>query len=660
MDEHPPKRFGYGSLTSSSRDAIGAQSSIDNVPAEAATSLLSGDNSSHTSYGGGRASMRQSLLRIPEQFRSFALKVRQLEPNEQQELAKACRMIAEDQGFTRKSTFLWQPQPSQLAKSTRTEGADDVPDIPKKRWGIHRVGLTHLYIYRAGAPVYIHLPSALAYALVIAGLWVALWASFGKPLEPHGAIFDAFFTVLFSGVVGGLGCWMLQLPPLVGIMWAAVLYKHLPGDPASGITSTVTSPFKNMALAIILLRGGISLNLKTIRPILVNVLLLGVIPMFLEATVTGMLAQSLFNYDTDSTLWAYLHGFTTAPLSASVIVSSCLYLQTIGRGSTGGPTVLMLSAVGMDSSLGIWGSTFLQSLVFAAADKDPTVSAILAPVQVIAGVALGVGGGYAVFHLTSSFYKAHSRVDGHADFDRAVNLLSFGIIFFFACATIFLSKKYEMEGGGALAVVSFGATLNNNWLSLFALQPEASKRKTAFAETIAVVWDIIGMPSVFAFVGVGMDLKSVFNVDFLQHAITIWSCGCAVRMLFALIATWGTDYSRRERAVLALGWIGKATAQATLGGMVYDRALTLLQSATTPEDIAKYTEWERRGKMISNMSVVAIMLGAPLSSLVIRKLGAKWVRTDYNVFDGQPLSSTQNGGVEGDHEEHSMQTLVTR
>jgi hypothetical protein len=92
--------------------------------------------------------------------------------------------------------------------------------------------------------------------------------------------------------------------------------------------------------------------------------------------------------------------------------------------------------------------------------------------------------------------------------------------------------------------------------------------------------------------------------------------------------------------------------------MVYDHASSLLASATDPADIVKYAEWERRGKMISNMSVVAIMLGAPISSLVIRKLGSRWVRMDAGLgvqltsdggsFDGGAAShggdSPQEGG----------------
>eukprot|EP00658_Telonema_sp_P-2_P085838 TRINITY_DN9873_c0_g1_i11.p1 TRINITY_DN9873_c0_g1~~TRINITY_DN9873_c0_g1_i11.p1 ORF type:complete len:135 (-),score=28.84 TRINITY_DN9873_c0_g1_i11:359-763(-) len=132
-------------------------------------------------------------------------------------------------------------------------------------------------------------------------------------------------------------------------------------------------------------------------------------------------------------------------------------------------------------------------------------------------------------------------------------------------------------------------------------------------------------------------------------------------MVTAPIAAIGTDFSMRERVVLGLTWIGKATTQASLGSMALHKALKFQQAACegsshTPP-ISNFTdnmatmmmgslgdnattlppptseciamgEFVRRARCVELSALVCILFGAPVASLMMRKVATRWVRKD--------------------------------
>lgn len=107
---------------------------------------------------------------------------------------------------------------------------------------------------------------------------------------PTGHFFALALLLVVSATCGVLAKWVL-LPPLVGMIIAGFVLRNVPGiDFARDISNTWSSVIRNMALIIVLTRGGLSMDFKQLKRLKVAVLLLAFVPCVLEGAVDGLLA----------------------------------------------------------------------------------------------------------------------------------------------------------------------------------------------------------------------------------------------------------------------------------------------------------------------------------------------------------------------------------
>ena len=107
---------------------------------------------------------------------------------------------------------------------------------------------------------------------------------------PVGHFFALTLLLVVSSVFGLLTKWLL-LPQLVGMILAGFLLRNVPGiDFARHISNGWSSAIRNIALIIILIRGGLSMNFKQLKRLKFALLLLAFVPCILEGVVDGLLA----------------------------------------------------------------------------------------------------------------------------------------------------------------------------------------------------------------------------------------------------------------------------------------------------------------------------------------------------------------------------------
>jgi hypothetical protein len=92
--------------------------------------------------------------------------------------------------------------------------------------------------------------------------------------------------------------------------------------------------------------------------------------------------------------------------------------------------------------------------------------------------------------------------------------------------------------------------------------------------------------------------------------VIITLCGVTLRAITAYVVTQGNRFSLKERFFVAMCWIPKATVQATISG------LFLTQAKTTKN--ATYIQY---GEDIQTIAIIAIMLCAPIGSILISCFG---------------------------------------
>jgi hypothetical protein len=542
-----------------------------------------------------------------------------------------------------------------------------------------RIGVTalygskwrHLKVMYGRERFYVHAPSLLVALLTLLFGWALLYHGLvdNSPVSPGGWIFDPFLLIFLSGSIGGVLSVLLHLPPLLCILWVAV---GLSNATKFNITHAVRRPLKIGGLAMILLRGGISVNLNAIKPIRLTVALMSVVPLLAEVSVLTGVNFAVWNHLGSKEPWftptmGLLFASVVAPLSSSIIVTSALHLQSAGYGLLGGPPPVMVACVPFDSALGIWIANFMIESVLSTSNDvvdtpaggamgsgliivsnhtkshnpillaQPGWSLLQIPLGLVCGVVMGVLAELMVNLLYgdrgSGSQNAKTRADPQNDDDRdlrtSIHNRAFFLIFIGCFMGLAITEHYSIEGMGSLAVAAFGTMLGHRWRQ----RRDGDDRRKQFASRAAVVWNFCFMPALFAFVGSSATFTGKFIED-LGPTLLIIVCGCATRVTAAFLCSLTADFSWKERVVMAFGWVGKASAQATLGLAVRDRVEELC-----PES-GKCSVWEARGERVSNMSVLMIMVAAPLSAITIRSLGRHWVRKEdlnANLVVGSPI-----------------------
>ena len=105
-----------------------------------------------------------------------------------------------------------------------------------------------------------------------------------------GHFFALILLLIFSSICGFIAK-LVCLPPLFGMIIAGIILRNVPYiDFASHIEPAWSSTIRNIALVIILIRGGLSMKPKDLKRLKHAVLLLGSIPCVLEGAVDGVIA----------------------------------------------------------------------------------------------------------------------------------------------------------------------------------------------------------------------------------------------------------------------------------------------------------------------------------------------------------------------------------
>lgn len=102
-----------------------------------------------------------------------------------------------------------------------------------------------------------------------------------------------FFALVVLGIVSSLMGFLVKfccLPPLVGMIIAGFMLRNLPIVLIGQISPVWSSVIRNVALVIVLVRGGLALNFKKLNHLKIAFVMLAFIPCVLEGTLEGIIA----------------------------------------------------------------------------------------------------------------------------------------------------------------------------------------------------------------------------------------------------------------------------------------------------------------------------------------------------------------------------------
>lgn len=380
---------------------------------------------------------------------------------------------------------------------------------------------------------------------------------------------------VFGFILGELAK-RIKLPALVGYLITGILLGPSVLNILDIVLLDVSAVIRNSALIIILIRAGLSLNLKDLKKVGRPALLLSFIPAIFEISGYVLLGTLLFDVNI---IEALVIGSILSAVSPAVVVPRMVNLMEKRYGTEKGIPQMILAAASLDDVFVIvLFTTFLGLLQDGNVDLLDFVNV---PLAIVLGI---IGGGIVGFLLGKLFNTMKDQKQTISTVLQAMLVLSFGFIL------------YNLEGilsrfvafSGLIAVMSMGVALMRTLDS-----------KEIEGVQLSNVFNAMWLPAqilLFSLVGAAVNIQ--YTLDAGIYALLIVMIALIFRTVGVYLSLLGTELNTKEKLFVIFSYLPKATVQAAIGGVPLALGLSI-------------------GPLALSISVVGILVTAPLGAFLI-------------------------------------------
>lgn len=375
-------------------------------------------------------------------------------------------------------------------------------------------------------------------------------------------------VLLLLGMSLGALCKKLHLPALTGMLITGIFLGPYTLDLIDASILSVSADLRRIALIIILIRAGLSLNLDDLKKVGRPAILMCFVPACFEMAGMILLAPKLLGI---SLLDAAILGSVIAAVSPAVIVPNMVKLMEEGYGTKKGIPQLILAGSSVDDVFVIVVFTAFTSL--AAGDSVSIRSFVNIPISIFLGMIAGLGIGLL---LSVFFHRIHMR-------DTAKVIIFLCISFLLVTLEDYCANVIPFAS--LIAVMTIGVALQQKNQAL-------SLRLSSKFNKLWVGAEII----LFVLVGATVDLRYLKSAG--GTAVLLLLFVLLFRMSGVFLCLAGTDLTKKERLFCMIAYTPKATVQAAIGGIPLALGLSC-------------------GNLVLTVAVVSILLTAPLGAFCI-------------------------------------------
>lgn len=372
---------------------------------------------------------------------------------------------------------------------------------------------------------------------------------------------------------------LLKLPPILGMLLTGILMGPFLLNLIDFNILNISADLRQIALIVILLRAGLTLNLKDLKKVGRPAILLSFLPATIEILAITALAPFLFGV---TYITGLIMGAIVAAVSPAVVVPKMIFLIENDYGQDKKIPQMILGGASMDDVFVI--VLFYAFIKLGQGESVSFVTFLNIPISIFLGIGIGVSIGYLMSLL---FKKIHMR-------DTVKVLIIFALSFLFIVLENYVSKVMAISG--LIAVMTFGISLNNFY-------PVLSQRLVSKFEKIWVISEIM----LFVLVGALVNITVLLDVGLF--AITLIIIAMIFRMLGVYLSLIKTELSKKEKLFTAISYMPKATVQAAIGAIPLALGIA-------------------NGELILMVSVLAIIIAAPIGSVLMDKTYKKLLSSD--------------------------------
>ena len=377
--------------------------------------------------------------------------------------------------------------------------------------------------------------------------------------------------IFLMGLSAAAICGYLHLPRIIGMLFTGIILgPHVLGLLDDKILS-ISSELRQIALIIILLKAGLSLNLADLKKVGRPAVMMAFVPASFEICGYLLCAPMILGI---TRIESAVMGAVLAAVSPAVVVPRMVQLMENGYGTEKSiPQMILAGASCDDIFVIVLFSTFAGIAQGGTADFTQFLNI---PVSIMLGILLGAAVGY----LLSLFFETAYAKEHYVRNSMKV-IVVLGLSFLLMAVETW-AKPY-VSVSGLLAVVSMACVLKMKC-------PKSVSGR--LSEKFGKLW-IAAEVVLFVMVGAAVDIRYTATAG--GAAVVMILLALIFRAAGVCVCMAGTALNKKERLFTVIAYLPKATVQAAIGSVPMAMGLPC-------------------GQIVLSVAVMAILITAPLGA----------------------------------------------
>lgn len=378
--------------------------------------------------------------------------------------------------------------------------------------------------------------------------------------------------IFLVGLSAAAICGYLRLPRIIGMLFTGIILgPHVLGLLDDKILS-ISSELRQIALIIILLKAGLSLNLADLKKVGRPAVMMAFVPASFEICGYLLCAPMILGI---TRIESAVMGAVLAAVSPAVVVPRMVQLMENRYGTEKSiPQMILAGASCDDIFVIVLFSTFAGMAQGGTADFTQFLNV---PVSIVLGILLGAAVGY----LLSLFFETAYAKEHYVRNSMKV-IVVLGLSFLLMAVETW-AKPY-VSVSGLLAVVSMACVLKMKC-------PKSVSGR--LSEKFGKLW-IAAEVVLFVMVGAAVDIRYTATAG--GAAVVMILLALIFRAAGVCVCMAGTALNKKERLFTVIAYLPKATVQAAIGSVPMAMGLSC-------------------GQIVLSVAVLAILITAPLGAI---------------------------------------------
>lgn len=369
-------------------------------------------------------------------------------------------------------------------------------------------------------------------------------------------------------------CQKIKIPRIIGMLITGIVLGPFVLNFLDPSILGISAELRRMALIIILIKAGLSLDISDLKEIGLPAVLMSFLPATFEIAGFVIFGPMILGV---TRLEAAIMGAVLGAVSPAVVVPRMVELMEKNYGTDKKIPQLVLAGASLDD---VFVIVLFQAFVGMAQGNGISVRSFIdVPVSIVLGIALGALVGILLAFIFDLFYRHNHKIRN-----------SLKVILILATSFLLMAIEGWLEPwiavSGLLAVMS---------MACFIQKKSCAEVASRLSQKYGKLW-LAAEVILFVMVGAAVDVR--YTLDAGLGAVIAIFIALGFRSVGVVLCLIGTKLNAKERLYCVISYLPKATVQAAIGSVPLSLGLPC-------------------GKLVLSVAVISILITAPLGAFLM-------------------------------------------